>query len=228
MKTKQITITAILIVFTVLLFHWTRLDLWLQDFFYNADSKQWIIDRDQKLPKLILYDGIKQFFVISILALITAVAVFKNNRIIKDYRQGLIIVLLSCLVVPLVVGGLKAITNTPCPNNITHFNGDYPYVGFLDSYPANFIQTEKQRCFPAAHASGGFALLSVFFLFKTRKNKIIATSLAKSTGWIIGFYKMLIGDHFLSHTIVSMLLAWLIILIISGIIQSKNYFASKP
>jgi membrane-associated PAP2 superfamily phosphatase len=131
-------------------------------------------------------------------------------------------------VVPLVVGGLKAITNTPCPNNITHFNGDYPYVGVLDSYPANFIQTEKQRCFPAAHASGGFALLSVFFLFKTRRNKIIATSLAMSTGWIIGFYKMLIGDHFLSHTIVSMLLAWLIILIISGIIQSKNYFVSKP
>jgi len=228
MKTKQIAITAILIVFTVLLFHWTRLDLWLQDFFYNADSKQWIIDRDQKLPRLILYDGIKRFFVISILALIATVAVFKNNRIIKDYRQGLIIVLLSCLVVPLVVGGLKAITNTPCPNNITHFNGDYPYVGVLDSYPANFIQTEKQRCFPAAHASGGFALLSVFFLFKTRRNKIIATSLAMSTGWIIGFYKMLIGDHFLSHTIVSMLLAWLIILIISGIIQSKNYFVSKP
>ena len=228
MKTKQIAITAILIVFTVLLFHWTRLDLWLQDFFYNADSKQWNIDRDQKLPRQILYDGIKRFFVISILALIAAVAVFKNNRIIKDYRQGLIIVLLSCLVVPLVVGGLKAITNTPCPNNITHFNGDYPYVGVLDSYPANFIQTEKQRCFPAAHASGGFALLSVFFLFNTRRNKIIATSLAMSTGWIIGFYKMLIGDHFLSHTIVSMLLAWLIILIISGIIQSKNYFVSKP
>lgn len=228
MKTKQIAFTAILIVFTILLFHWVHIDLWVQDLFYDANLKQWIVDRDQQLPKLILYDGIKRLFVISILLLIAAVAIFKNNRIIKDYRQGLIIVLLSCLFVPLVVGGLKAVTNTPCPKDIIHFNGNLPYVGVLDSYPAGTKPAEEQRCYPAAHASGGFALLSVFFLFKTRKNKIIATSLAMTTGWTIGLYKMLIGDHFLSHTIVSMLLAWWIILIIAGIIQSKNYFANKP
>ncbi len=38
-----------------------------------------------------------------------------------------------------------------------------------------------------------------------------ALYLAAATGWIMGAYKMLIGDHFLSHTIVTMLLAWLII-----------------
>ena len=227
MKIKQIAATAFLIAFTVLLFHWNSIDLWVQDFFYNADLKQWLVDRDQALPKLILYDGIKRFFVISVLVLAVVVVAFRKNSVIKAYKQGLMIVILSCLLVPLVVGGLKAVTNTPCPKDITHFNGQLPYVGVLDSYPAGTRPAEEQRCYPAAHASGGFALLSVFFLFKTRKNKIIATSLAMSTGWIIGFYKMLIGDHFLSHTIVSMLLAWLIILIIAGTIQSKNYFASK-
>lgn len=227
MRTRQIAFTALLIAFTILLFHWVHIDLWVQNYFYNVDLKQWIVDRNQALPKLIFYDGIKRFFVISILVLFFAVIAFRNNRIIKAYKQGLAIVIFSCLLVPLVVGGLKAVTNTPCPKDITHFNGQLPYVGVLDSYPAGTRPAEEQRCYPAAHASGGFALLSVFFLFKTRKNKIIATSLAMTTGWTIGLYKMLIGDHFLSHTIVSMLLAWLIILVIAGIIQSKSYFTSK-
>jgi len=34
----------------------------------------------------------------------------------------------------------------------------------------------------------------------------------------MGIYKMLIGYHFLSHTIISMIIAWLIILIIKKLI----------
>lgn len=38
----------------------------------------------------------------------------------------------------------------------------------------------------------------------------------------MGLYKMLIGDHFLSHTLVTMTLAWLIILILAKILQRKE------
>ena len=34
-------------------------------------------------------------------------------------------------------------------------------------------------------------------------------------GWSMGTYKMLIGDHFLSHTVITMILAWLLILVIA-------------
>ncbi|SFV54930.1 PAP2 family protein [hydrothermal vent metagenome] len=39
-------------------------------------------------------------------------------------------------------------------------------------------------------------------------------------GWSMGLYKMMIGDHFLSHTLITMVLAWLIILIIAKIVNS--------
>jgi membrane-associated PAP2 superfamily phosphatase len=42
---------------------------------------------------------------------------------------------------------------------------------------------------------------------------------ALTIGWGTGGYKMLIGDHFLSHTIVTMLIAWLLILTITTIIR---------
>ena len=35
-------------------------------------------------------------------------------------------------------------------------------------------------------------------------------------GWTFGVYKMLIGDHFLSHTLVSMCLAWLVSLMVAA------------
>ena len=38
----------------------------------------------------------------------------------------------------------------------------------------------------------------------------------------MGTYKMLLGDHFLSHTIITMILAWIIILTIVKLTQLKE------
>jgi membrane-associated PAP2 superfamily phosphatase len=70
---------------------------------------------------------------------------------------------------------------------------------------------KRQRCFPAAHASGGFALLSLYFLFKKRRNRRLALGFALTLGWLMGGYKMVVGDHFISHTLITMELAWLLI-----------------
>jgi membrane-associated PAP2 superfamily phosphatase len=40
-------------------------------------------------------------------------------------------------------------------------------------------------------------------------------ALGLAAGWIVGIYQMLKGVHYLSHTIVTMFLAWMIILIVS-------------
>jgi membrane-associated PAP2 superfamily phosphatase len=38
---------------------------------------------------------------------------------------------------------------------------------------------------------------------------------------VTGLYKMVIGDHFLSHTIISMLLAWLIACLVAYFILCR-------
>jgi membrane-associated PAP2 superfamily phosphatase len=69
--------------------------------------------------------------------------------------------------------------------------------------------------------SGSFALMALFFLFKNPINQRLALGVALIVGWSMGTYKMLLGDHFLSHTIITMLMAWLIILIIVKFVQNK-------
>jgi membrane-associated PAP2 superfamily phosphatase len=225
MLNKQIIITLIAIVLCLLFFDFSSIDLLVQDFFFDVQFKHWMIDRNNQVLKFIFYDGIKILYVLFLLGLLVTLIVFRKAALIKAYRQGLLIVLLSVILVPLIIGSLKAITNVPCPKNIQHFGGDYPYVTIFSKYPESFHQTENIKCFPAGHASGAFALMALFFLFKTKRNRQIALAASITLGWVTGSYKMFIGDHFLSHTLMSMLLAWLIILVVVKTIYS---FRKEP
>jgi len=219
---KQIFITTIFLVVVIALFELTSLDILVQEKFFILNTNSWILNRDEAILKFIFYDGIKKLLIIFALVLLFSLIFFRKKELIKNYKEGLIIVILASIIVPLAIGSLKAVSNTPCPKNIEYFGGDYPNIKVFDSYPKEFIQNSKIKCWPAGHASGGFALMALFFLFKKRKNQIIALIFALSIGWSMGTYKMLIGDHFLSHTIITMIIAWLIILILAKIIQKET------
>lgn len=219
---KQIVITTLLLIVVIALFQFTELDIFVQNFFYNFETKNWIIDKDEPILKFFFYDGIKALLILLGVAIFLSLVFLRKKRLVQEYKKGLIIVLLSAILVPLLIGSLKAITNTPCPCNIVHFNGTYPENKVFDSYPTDFVQKSKVKCWPAGHASGGFALMALFFLFKTPKNQKRALIGALIIAWSMGTYKMLLGDHFLSHTIITMIMAWLIILIIVKFTQFKQ------
>jgi len=214
-STKNILITAIVLIVAVLFFGLSPADIWVQKHFYNLATHQWILDTNNTVLKFVFYDGIKRLLiVIAVLFLFVLILGWKKQWM-RAYRRGLIIVVLSSIAVPLVVGSLKAVSNMPCPKSLDIFNGTYPHTCVWEKYATKDCHQEKQKCWPAGHASGGFALLSLIFLFHSRKNKIIAGSIAMGIGWSMGSYKMLIGDHFLSHTTITMILAWLLILLIA-------------
>ncbi len=211
---KYIIITIITIIITILLFEYTNIDIALQNYFYDFQTHKWLIDRNEPVLKFIFYNGIKKLLIIFAVCILFSLIFFRKKRVVQEYKKGLILVVLSAILIPVIVGSLKATTNTPCPKNIEHFGGVYPDIKVLDSYPKDFKQKKKIKCWPAGHASGGFALFSLFFLFKSRKNRKRALALAMFVGWSMALYKMFIGDHFLSHTLVTMELAWLIVLIL--------------
>lgn len=219
---KQIVITAFLLIVVIALFQFSNLDIFVQSFFYDFDKKSWLIDKNEPILKFFFYDGIKNLLLFFGLLILVSLIFFRKHILVQEYKKGLIIVLLSAILVPSIIGFLKDITNTPCPCNIVYFNGTYPDKKVFDSYPKDFVQKSKVKCWPAGHSSGGFALMALFFLFKTPKNQKKALFVALIIGWSMGTYKMLLGDHFFSHTIITMLMAWLIILIIVKFIQTKQ------
>lgn len=220
--TNHIVITAILLILVIAVFEVTKLDIDIQKDFFSFSSHNWIVNRDNEVLKFIFYDGTKKLLIVLSIVILILLVFFRKKDLIARYKEGLIIVLLSLILVPLFVGSLKAVTNTPCPKNIEFFGGDYPNIKLFDKYPDDFVQPSKIKCWPAGHASGGFALLSLFFLFKSKRNKIIALGVGLVVGWSMGLYKMFIGDHFLSHTIVTMLIAWFITLLVVKLIYRNS------
>lgn len=213
-STKNIATSVILLIGSVLFFGLSGADIWVQSHFYNPLTHQWMVDSNDKVLKFIFYDGIKRLLIVIAVLFLIGLIIGWQKSWMKPYRRGFIIVILSSIFVPLIVGSLKAVTNMPCPKNIEIFGGAYPHTCVWEKYNTQTCHLEKQKCWPAGHASGGFALLALVFLFRSRKAKIIAAATAMIIGWSMGSYKMLIGDHFLSHTVITMILAWLIILLI--------------
>lgn len=186
------------------------IDLAVQRLFFLPDAGRWLWPKHEPILRFVLYDGIKVVLALFILAMLGLLIASRWVDRLRPYRQGLRLVVLAMIVVPLTVASLKAVTNVACPSKLVPFGGDLPYLGLLQHFVGT-IPYSGQRCFPAAHASGGFALLGLAFLFRTSRNRVRGLVFALVVGWSMGLYKMAIGDHFLSDTIASMLIAWALV-----------------
>jgi len=207
----SVVISGAALAASLLLFQLTDLDMDVQRYLFDADTNRWLWNREEPLSRLFLYDGSKVLLGIYGLGLVVALVLSGYYQALLVYRRGLWICLLALVMIPSVVGGLKATTNVPCPRALEAFGGTLPYVRVCSRWPGGRRPANRQRCFPAGHASGGFSLLALPFLFRSKRKKRVALLSAVIIGWLMGGYKMLVGDHFLSHTLVTMLLAWLIV-----------------
>ncbi|WP_227686650.1 phosphatase PAP2 family protein [Psychrobacter fozii] len=84
------------------------------------------------------------------------------------------------------------------------------------------VANTPAKCFPAAHASAGFSLYGLVFLPTLKKYRYRIFESMTVLGWTMGLYKMLFGDHFFSHTLVSMLLSLTIACALSSLFFKKK------
>jgi membrane-associated PAP2 superfamily phosphatase len=221
---KQIILTTLILIVNVIFFGISDIDLTVQDYFFNTKTHMWIMNSYMQPYEMIFYTGAKRSLIVFALLLLFLSIIYRKTHLIKIYKKGIIVILLSAIFVPSITGLLKDHTNMPCPKNEIRYGGLYPRTAVWECYPRDF-KLPQTKCWPAGHASGGFALLSLFFLFKKRRNRLIALGISLSIAWSMGLYKMLIGDHFLSHTLITMFLAWLIILFLQKIV---NFYFKEP
>lgn len=210
----------ILLLVTMAIFELTPLDLQVQDHFFSFDTGRWLVDEDDPLLRLIFYSGIKAVIIgVGALAILGVVLSFYRERL-RPLRQGLVIFILSLALVPLLVAGSKQFTNVYCPYQIQRYDGVYPYVKIFGSYPETFHPKRRGKCFPAGHATGGFAFMALYYVCRKRWARIAGASTGLVLGWTMGLYQMFKGAHYLSHTVVTMLLAWIIIYLIHAAITA--------
>lgn len=211
---NKFVLHGLLLTAVILLFELSSFDIFIQDFFYKPEFHGWIIGRNQLLFRFLFYSGAKSLL---IMYGITCALIFVLSPIVKlfrPWRSQALLLLLSLILIPLFINNLKALTNIYVPRKIERYGGDKPYIKLFESYPDNFSPKRRGRGWPAGHASGGFALMALYFMASRKRARMLGLAVGISAGWIMGLYQMLCGQHYLSHTIISMQIAWIIILLI--------------
>ncbi len=236
-----ITIDLILLAAAVLFFNYSDLDVNLQNHFFNFSNKTWLVDANEpikkaifyKMPKILLGAAIFIFFVLTIFAFRSK----KPGPFIFHNRHRFALIFLGFALIPLIAGNIKKFTNIYCPNQLIIYDGNYAYSKIIEKNP-NLNVTELRKgnlqnmdakpgkCFPAGHAVTGFTLMILFFVFEKKSHRIIGLLSGVIMGWICGIYQMLKGVHFLSDTVVSMLVCFLLAALISHFYYSR--IVSRP
>jgi len=199
----------------------TNIDITVSKLFYNTETAQFGY-KEHWLTSDVLHDGGKYFSTLILLTIIVMfIGSFKLEKL-KKYKKGFIYLIASMLTGSLVVYILKLLTHVHCPWDLAIFGGDTPYIRTFSQSPANM---SPGRCFPAAHASAGYAFLSFYFfsLVYMYKYRFIALGLGLVAGALYGGAQQLRGAHFLSHDLWTLSICWGVSLFYYRIFFNGNY-----
>ena len=219
----KLTIGFFLLAAVLLLEYFTDWDTDLQEYFFDRPHNRWLIYPElHKKLSVFFYKGIKTLLAVTALCCLARLALSIRQKQLRPDNKPYWIMLLSIIFVPALIAGAKYVTNVYCPYQLNIYNGLYPFVRILESYPAEFIQPKPGRCFPAGHATAGFAFMALYFVFDSRRGKILGLLAGILLGLAAGFYQMLRGQHFLSHTLFSMIASFAVIITIDWFVRKNT------
>lgn len=162
--------------------------------------------RDSLLTSRLLHDGGRGLAWLALALLVwDAFRPFAPGPSRAQRAQGIAIVLLALVFVPL----LKRFSATSCPWDLAEFGGRVAYVphwltGVTDGGPGH--------CFPSGHAVAAFAFFGIYFLWRAHRPRAarVALTAVLAFGLIFGWAQWARGAHYVSHTLWSAWLCWVI------------------
>lgn len=150
----------------------------------------------------------------SLVAWLLVVAAYVSSYFdtrLAPWRRALAYLALTTLLATAVVAGVKSVSGMDCPWDLTRYGGDRAFVSLFEHRPSTM---PAAACFPAAHASAGYAWVTLYFFFLATRPRLrwAGLSLALVVGATFGFAQQLRGAHFLSHDLWTLVSCWLVAL----------------
>ncbi|WP_349432685.1 phosphatase PAP2 family protein [Methylomarinum sp. Ch1-1] len=206
------------LVFSMLEF--SRLDLQIAQYFYDSLQQQWPW-RNHWLTKTVLHDGGQKLSIAMGILVFGALLLSRFYASLRPYSKLLAYLFVASITGPVLIAVLKNNTHIYCPWDLTLFGGDKPYIRLFDfaNYPLAI-----GRCFPAGHAGGGYAFISLYFFLLAIKPDYRHYGLLAGMviGIIFGVTQQMRGAHFLSHDIFSLAICWFSSLFLFGVFFWKE------
>lgn len=181
------------------------LDLWVQSLFWNG--QEWLIPKEGGLFHFLAYTGPK--VLLYAFALLLLFAMMAPARAPAWLGRRRAIYIFGCLaLIALVCTQLRSVTQMATPRDLAMYGAQpgFPHLLLFEAKPAGY----PSNAFPAGHASGGLALICLWFAWAEPARRRFGLACAALLGGWMGLYQIARGEHFLSHTLVTAVLAWLL------------------
>jgi membrane-associated PAP2 superfamily phosphatase len=177
-----------------------RLDLWFQGLFWNGTS--WLVPHEAKWGRVLAYDGPKALIIaFALVSLVLAIKAMVQGRVSRLHWFNL-----ACLAaVSVLCTQLRAVSHMATPLDLKLYGGAWEHLLLFQPKPALY----PSHAFPAGHASGGFALICLYWSLPAAHRRA-GLAVGLGLGAWMGLYQIARGEHFLSHTLATAALAWLV------------------
>ena len=162
--------------------------------------------RETWLMSAVLHEGARRVSWVLMVTLILAIwwPVGFLRQLTRGERAGIVAGTVLAL---LSVSLLKSVSRTSCPWDLAEFGGMVPYISHW-----NFGMTDGGggRCFPAGHASAGFAFVAGYFWLQDQAPRAAKAWLTAAViaGLGLGLAQQWRGAHYLSHTLWTAWVCW--------------------
>jgi len=179
------------------------IDLAVQSLFWNGSG--WLVPKDAGWPHQVAYTGPKVLLYLLALWLIWAMA-FPAAAPAWMGRRRAAYILAGMALTTVLCTQLRDVTGMATPRGLLMYGGRWEHFLLFDAKPPG----HPSNAFPAGHASGGFGLLCLAFAWPEPRARRLGLLTALLVGGWMGLYQMARGEHFLSHTLATAALAWLV------------------
>lgn len=197
---------ALLFAIAIMLLGPWRGDLWLADQVYALEGHAWSL-HDHFVTEHLIHIGGKRLSALAWLGVVIAWAASWRAPAWHEWRRPLLYLWLSVLLATVLVSAIKRGSGMDCPWDLLRYGGDRPYFDLFSSRPA---WMPAASCFPAGHASAGYAWVALYFCFLVPRPawRWRGLAIGLGAGAIFGLAQQLRGAHFPSHDLWTLMICW--------------------
>lgn len=204
----------------ILVIDYAGIDIWLAKAIFQFEGMSWEL-KHHWLTEGIIHKGGRLANNIGIVIVLAVSVYWHVSKASSDKREASRLLCLSLATSFICINYLKAITNIDCPWDLRMFGGDMPYIHLFADKPDSL---PIAKCFPAGHASAGYAWISLYYFFQriSPQWKIPGLLVGLIAGLIFGVGQQLRGAHFLSHDVTTLFLCGLIAFMVFSYRSSRR------
>ena len=209
--------------FNILLGQFTNIDLMIEDYYFDANTQQFIWKNTWFANDLM--HGYVKYVITGIGRLLLLVVILDFIypwRIISQWlRIRLRFVAIASFIIATSVAVFKHFSVLHCPWSVNRYGGSAPFIRLFDFVPSS---VQAGHCFPTGHATVGLWLAALCVFWLPHKPKIAFTVflLGLSVGFALGWVQQMRGAHFLFHTLWATWFATLVIVVMLSLTKQLN------